>query len=391
MIKTIIIPQITLIFFLIGCTNSTDIPPSLSMSSLDSVPTLPMVDAKTLLVSHIQVVQFANPEFNGALQPLVHFNYSGSAEYVEVQTCSDMWSGCRPIKNIFETRSALANSENGANVIVKLRACVDPARAIGGTNCGPWVQTSYKQWAIVDKDKADMQQELESIELAANDLSRQLDKLLKMKKKRAEKCRPKTSEQQELLSSERTITEALGRLGQGTIGAIGSSLARKSSEKCAAASSAEEKAKSSILKTGNLYLTDSSEQSQNSIGPSLSTTAVSTIVNRMAEALDRRASVNKDAETAAAAQCLRDQTISSAQPDGLTYDDLGYALPGIATALFDISAAPRKVSLEGICIDTLGTNFETALQSTEEATRVMAAQLQARSERLAAKIRGARP
>lgn len=213
-----------------GCFSSPSPQSSRSSASsgalnLDAIPSLPTnVDASKLVIADIVVAQFSNPKFAGAVQPLVDFSYSGSTDYVEVKTCIVSSGVCSPAKNLFETNSAIANTTEATQVVVKLRACVDPSRALGGTNCGPWFDKQYSQWAVPNKSKATLQADYEAIERDVKDLEKQMKDLLKLKADRATKCQPASEDAKALLESDKTLHQAIVKMGGGIVGAIGKKL-----------------------------------------------------------------------------------------------------------------------------------------------------------------------
>lgn len=382
----------TSLMSLTGCLNSNSVPQPARALNLDSIPTLPKVDPKTLLISDIQVVQFANPEFEGALQPLVDFRYSGTAEYVEIVTCVEPGESCSEAKDIFKTKSILANAPSGARVVVKLRACVSPGRSLGGSNCGEWFTSEYTQWAVTDQAKAKLQAEQEAIEIAEKELRDQLAKVLKMRTERANKCKAASPEQEAILSADKAMAESIGRLGQSALGVLSNALVRPDSSSCPQAAPPEQKeppaeqqqaSQNSTPAAGNLQLLGSIGGGL--IGPNiLSPDNIKKVVDTLSDALNKRRSASPapsaDGGAGAAAQCLVSATAPKA--GRLTLDDVGAALPGIASAIFDLSSADRRVKLEGICIGSLGNTFEQALAATEAAAKNTAARLQARQARL---------
>ncbi|MFZ9519391.1 MAG: hypothetical protein ACO3A4_02840 [Silvanigrellaceae bacterium] len=404
------ISLVTCALLAISCTNP-DGPQINKTLSLDSVPSLPMVDAKTLLISDINVVQYSNPKFGGAVQPLVNFSYSGFAEYVEVATCVESESSCSEAKNIFTTESTLANAPSGAKVVVKLRACVDRSRATGSSNCGEWFQSSYNQWAVIDREKAALQEEQQAIEIATKELQTHLEAILKYKLERANKCKPATEQQKAALAADKGLAEALGKLGQSALGVISNAIA-KGTPGCNAAAPAGDKtqtdpaagktptdpaASGQTPATGAnngtdpaagaakllLDLSATATPGAQMIGPSaLSSTSLTTIVDKIAGALQSKGN-------GAAAQCVSQQTATKAGK--LTLNDVGAVLPQIAGAIFNLANAEREVALEGICIESLNQKLETAIQTSTAAAKILAAELQARSARLKAKMGGANP
>jgi uncharacterized protein YfcZ (UPF0381/DUF406 family) len=399
------------LLFTAGCTETTK-PRTSRALSLDSVPSLPSVDPKTLIISDISVSQFSNPDLEGALQPLVDFRYSGSAEYVEVMTCIEETGQCSPSKNIFQTQSTLANSPNGSEVVVKLRACVDASRSLGSSNCGQWFQSTYTQWAITDKALAALVQEAEDIESATKELKQNLEKLFKMKAERANKCQPSTPEQKALLEADRAFVESIGKLGQGAIGMIANSLTIRGGSKCleeqrklqeeaenkeqpAAKPKPDAPAQSA---PASLNFLSSLSSGGNPILPSLNSANLKTVIDKLTEGVNKKAEAgNEEAEAAAA--CLEKKSADSAAGGsdgkaktaaaGLSIKDVAEVLPDVSTAIFDIANADRAVALEGICIKNLGDKFDSALKTTESVVKSMAEQLQLRRSALKTKVKGA--
>jgi len=185
-----------------------------------------MVEPASLKVSDITIAQYHDPKTGGTLQPFVDFRYSGSTDYVEVQTCAE-GSACTPPKSIFETNATLTNAASGARVVVKLRGCVNPARAIGKTNCGSWFEKEYTQWLVADKAKSELQEEFDALERSAADLEKKLQKVLALRAKRAEKCKPKDQSDTQMMEAEKGLVGSLGKLGGGLVGAIANSFAKK--------------------------------------------------------------------------------------------------------------------------------------------------------------------
>ncbi|MEY4066116.1 MAG: hypothetical protein RIR26_2324, partial [Pseudomonadota bacterium] len=222
-----------------GCFNSPA-PETRTRSSspfnLDSIPPLPMVEPASLKISDITIAQSHDPRTGGTLQPFVDFRYSGSTDYVEVQACAE-GSACTPPKNIFETNATLTNAPSGARVVVKLRGCVNPARAIGNSNCGSWFEKEYTQWFTADKAKSELQEEFDALERSAGDLEKKLQKVLALRAKRAEKCKAKDPAQAQILDAERGLVGSLGKLGGGLVGAIAKSIADKPAPAAAPATS----------------------------------------------------------------------------------------------------------------------------------------------------------
>ncbi|MEN9810346.1 MAG: hypothetical protein RLZZ488_1913 [Pseudomonadota bacterium] len=391
-----------------GCMNQADKPRIAKTLSLDSVPSLPRVDASTLLISDIQVVQFQDPKLNGAIQPLVDFRYSGSAEYVEVATCVDSETACGEPKRIFQTQATLANGPSGAKVYVKMRACVDPSRATGASNCGEWFQSSYTQWAVIDRKAAAYQEEKEAIEIATNELRQQLSLLLKLKTDRALKCKPATAEQKAALEADKALADSLAKLGQGAIGIIADALA-KGSGKCLEvakqeaekqkAKEQEEKAPATTPEPAPapsspaafeppvIALVGSASSNASMIGPNgLSSQNLKLVVDKLIEGLQKRPAASSNE---AVAQCIAEQTKS--MPGKITLNDVGAILPDLAGAIFDFANAGRAVALEGICIDNLGKKLEESIQVANDSAKTLAAQLQARTARNEAKLNGGNP
>jgi hypothetical protein len=378
--------------------NQSDKPRVSKALSLDSVPSLPRVDASTLLLSDIQVVQFQDPQLNGAIQPLVDFRYSGSAEYVEVATCVASETACGEPKRIFQTQATLANGPSGAKIYLKLRACVDQARATGSSNCGEWFQTSYTQWAITDRNAAAIQEEKEAIEIATTEMMNLLSLLLKLKTERALKCKPATAEQQAALEADKALAESLGKLGQGAIGILADALA-KGSSKCLEVAKQEEPPPATApdpapapsttpaLQPAVLALVGSASGNASMIGPNgLSSQNLKVVVDKLIEGLQNRPAASSNP---AVAQCIAEQTQS--MPGKITLNDVGAILPDLAGGIFDFVNAERAVALEGICIDNLGKKLETSIQTTQTAIKVLSAELQARTARNNAKMNGGKP
>ena len=396
-----------------GCTETATKPLSAKSLSLDSVPSLPRVDPKTLIISDISISQFTNPDLDGALQPLVDFRYSGTAEYVEVMTCVEGTGQCSQSKNIFQTQSTLANSPNGSEVVVKLRGCIDPARSTGSGNCGEWFQKTYTQWAVTDKALAAMIQEAEDIESATKELKESLEKLFKLKMERAKKCTPATAEQKALLEADRAFVESIGKLGQGAVGLIANTLTIKNGSKCVE----EEKAKAETAAAGETknspekqppaaaaslnFLSGLSQGGLPTL-PNLSSANLKTVVDKLTEGVNRKAEAgNADAEAAKA--CLERKTASAsgassasgtsknapARAPGISITDVANVIPDISTSIFDIANADRAVALEGICIASLGEKFDASLRATEAAAKGMAERLQERRAALKARAKGA--
>jgi hypothetical protein len=212
-----------------GCFNSPA-PESKTRGSspfnLDSVPSLPMVDPASLKIGDITIAQYHDPKTGGTLQPFVDFRYSGSTDYVEVQACVEGGS-CTPPKNIFDTAATLTNAPSGALVLVKLRGCVNPSRAIGKSNCGSWFEKEYTQWHVADKAKSQLQEEFDAIERSAADLESKLQKVLALRAKRAEKCKAKDPVEAQMLEAEKGLVGSIAKLGGGIVGAIANKLAEK--------------------------------------------------------------------------------------------------------------------------------------------------------------------
>lgn len=388
-----------------ACTNTTDKPRSSKSMSLDSVPNLPRVDAKTLLISDIQVNQFANPQFGGAIQPLVDFRYTGLAEYVEVMTCNEAGAACSEAKNVFQTQSTLANGPSGTKIVVKLRACVDPARAIGSSNCGDWFQTTYMQWAVIDKEKSELQAEYESIQLDIKELVKQMQNLLKLKQERANKCKPATPEQKALLDADRSFAESLGKLGQSGLGVLANGIAM-GSQQCKAAKAAAEAERNKPQETAtttsaagstdkpattttaaslNLGEAPGAGSGGNMMGAiNLPSLDIKSIVDKLSQGLQDKAGAMGGPDMSA---CITELTAS--KQGRLTLNDVGAVLPNIATAVFDLTNADRKVALEGICIGSLGQKLEASIEITAAAVKSLASSIQARSAKIKAKLGGA--
>jgi hypothetical protein len=399
-----------------GCTEPASKPLSAKSLSLDSVPSLPSVDPKTLIISDISVSQFANPDLDGALQPLVDFRYSGTAEYVEVMTCVEGTGQCSQSKNIFQTQSTLANSPNGSEVVVKLRGCIDPARSIGSGNCGEWFQKTYTQWAVTDTALAAMIQEAEDIESATKELKESLEKLFKLKSERAKKCTPATAEQKALLEADRAFVESIGKLGQGAVGLIANTLTIKNGSKCVK----EEKAKAETAATGDTKIQPEKQPPEAAASlnflsglsqgglptlPNLSSANLKTVVDKLTEGVNKKAEAgNADAEAAKA--CLEKKAAAAsgasgasaasgaskkapAKAPGISVKDVADVIPDISTSIFDIANADRAVALEGICIKSLGEKFDASLKATEAAAKGMAERLQERRAALKARAKGA--
>jgi len=392
----------------LGCTNSPAKPPTSRMaSSLDSIPPLPRVDPKTLIISDISVSQFANPDYEGAIQPLVDFRHSGSAEYVEAVTCIDETGECSEAKNLFKTEFTLANQKGGAKVIVKLRACVDPARSTGASNCGEWFQSSYTQWTITNQAKAALMYEEEQIEIGTKELKSNLEKLFKLKSERAAKCQPSTPEQKALLDADRALAETFGKMGQSALGIVADALSRKGTgtetATCSEGGPQKEEAKegenNTPTTTGENGQPQASALNLNvkelfgqgvALLPGLASKAgaPAIFVDKFKEILEKRASSpgNDGKEAAAAAQCIKEQT--QVKGPGITVNDVAAVLPQVSTAIFDLTNAERVVALEGICIGTLGQKFETAIDVAEATVKSMATRLQERRLALKAKSGG---
>ncbi|NBW81756.1 hypothetical protein EBR21_08375, partial [bacterium] len=371
----------------VSCMNSETQRVARPMS-LDSVPSLPMVDAKTLLISDINVTQFSNPKLAGAIQPLVDFRYSGSAEYVEVVTCVDSQSSCSEAKDIFKTESTLANAPGGSKVIVKLRACVNPSRATSSSNCGEWFQSSYTQWTVTDREKAALVEEQESIEIAKKEFNRQLEAILKKKLERANKCKAATPEQTAALAADKALAEALGKLGQSALGVITDGIVKgggacdgsgkeSGTPDATGTATATPTATAAAPANGQKLLLNLSAPGGSNpsglIGPSaLSPENLKTVIDKISDALQKKGADN-------AAQCLAQQT--STKAGKLTLNDVGAVLPSVAGAIFSLVTAGREVALEGICIESLNQKLDTAIQTATAAAKILGEELQARQAR----------
>lgn len=402
---------------------------NISSMNLNSVPDLPKVDASRLKISDIVVSSYINPDFQGAAQPFVDYSYSGSTDYVEVKTCSAATRSCGPTKNLFETNSLLANAPEPGRIVVKLRGCVVPERSSGESNCGPWFETEYEQWVVVDKEKASLQEDYEGIERDVKSLEQQLKKVLALKEKRAEKCKPASEGAEALLKADKTLVAAMTKLGGGLVGALGKKLTEKaSSETSSAASSKPGEGNDRKPETDPSSNPDSLGEifafaGFGKIGEIISgqnSSHLSTIFNVMKDALTSKSGAQKSIADGISRIFQRDgnsgQGDSKNKPDAknpsgggdkpagaaaaeaatklskagtgssFKWDVVIGALPSLAEGIFDLNNADRRVSLEGICVDDLGAKQEQALLLAQEQAEQMILNLHTRAQSIRAKL-----
>ena len=409
--------------------------PASSALNLDSVPSLPTVDAAQLKISDIVVAQFNNPKLQGAVQPFIDFRYSGSTDYVEAKTCIEATGACVDSKNIFENNATLANAPDGARVIVKLRACVNPGRSSGSSNCGSWFEKEYTQWAAADKSKSALVEEYEAIDREVKNLDKQLKAVLNLLQVRAEKCKPASAGAKDLLDAEKGMITAITKLGGGIVGAIGKKLTESPPAKPDASS-----AGTSTLPPATTIGTDNSVialTSENSLSLSGGSSNKEIIVAQAAEhvpkifkflgdALKKKADAQKklaDEKTdtpAAAPEAAGGSPASgdssttpptepsskeSGKPGDASADaaqklakataagpfkwaPIIDALPSLAEGIFDLSNADRKVAQEGICVDALSTKQGEAIEFAKAEAGQSILRLQQRLQSVRAKIGG---
>jgi hypothetical protein len=442
-----------------GCFSNPTVPsrPTASTLNLDSVPPLPAVDAAQLRISNIVVAQYADPRTGGTMQPVLDFRYSASTDYVEAKTCVDTTGACTESKNIFENKGTLANAPDGARVVVQLRACVNPERSKGSSNCGSWYSQEYTQWASTNKEKTLLQEEFEAIERDAKELDKKLKTVLKLREERAAKCKPATEGAKALLEAERGLVGSITRLGGGIVGAIAKKLTERpppsdsstGSGSGAGASGGSGSGSSSGSGGGALEpavyalapgqeLALSSGGSGRQIIVAQDPKFVPKLLSVMSEALKLKSSAlklisreknfNAGAATAEApaegakpsaegakppaegakptggdpaatdpkagtapageAADKASKALSQAASSGgaVNWEIITGALPTLADAIFDMANADRRVALEGICVDGLGTKLEETIKMAEEETNRAIMQLTARAQRVRAKL-----
>lgn len=390
--------------------------PASTALNLDSVPSLPTVDAAQLKISDIVVAQFNNPKLQGAVQPYIDFRYSGSTDYVEAKTCIEATGACVDSKNIFENNATLANAPDGARVIVKLRACVNPGRSSGSSNCGSWFEKEYTQWAAADKSKSALAEEYEAIEREVKNLDKQLKAVLDLLQVRAEKCKPASAGVKDLLDAEKGVITAITKLGGGIVGAIGKKLTESPPAKSDARS-----AGTSTLPPATTIGTDNRDialTSENSLSLSGGSSNKEIIVAQAAEhvpkifkflgdALKKKADAQKKladekSDTPAAAREAAEgspapgaaaekaaQTLTKAAADGpFKWAPIIDALPSLAEGIFDLSNADRKVAQEGICVDALSAKQGEAIEFAKAEAGQSVLRLQQRLQSVRAKIGG---
>ena len=412
--------------------------PASSALNLDSVPSLPTVDAAQLKISDIVVAQFNNPKLQGAVQPYIDFRYSGSTDYVEAKTCIEATGACVDSKNIFENNATLANAPDGSRVIVKLRACVNPGRSSGSSNCGPWFEKEYTQWAAEDKSKSALVEEYEAIEREVKNLDKQLKAVLNLLQVRAEKCKPASAGAKDLLDAEKGMITAITKLGGGIVGAIGKKLTEsppaKPKAEASPATTEPVLPPATTIGTDNSVIALTSENSLSLSGGSSNKEIIVAqakehlpkIFKFLGDALKKKSEAQKkladeksatpaaapeaagsspasgDSSTtpptepsskepgkpgAAAEQAA--QTLTKAAADGpFKWAPIIDALPSLAEGIFDLSNADRKVALEGICVDALSTKQGEAIAFAKAEAEQSILRLSQRLQSVRAKIGG---
>jgi hypothetical protein len=426
-----------------GCFSSPTTPskPASRNFNLDSVPALPMVDPAQLRISDLIVGQYADPRTGGTMQPILDFRYSGSTDYIEAKTCIEATGACTESKNIFENKGTLANAPDGSRVVVQVRACVNPGRSKGSSNCGPWYSQEYTQWVSTNKEKTLLQEEFEAIERDAKELDKKLKQVLKLREERAAKCQPATEGAKALLEAERGLVGAISKLGGGIIGAIGKKLTERppsssgSSGTGGASGSGGSSGSGGALEPAIYALTPELSLSLGSVREIIvaaNSKDVPKLIGIMSDALklksealkklagekgfnssasskesggeagktategakppategstgaDPKAGTTAPGEAAEKASEKLSQATSAA--GGVQWDVITGALPTLADAIFDLSNADRKVALEGICVEGLGTKLEATIKLAEEETTRAILQLSARAQRVRAKL-----
>ena len=393
--------------------------PASSALNLDSVPSLPTVDAAQLKISDIVVAQFNNPKLQGAVQPYIDFRYSGSTDYVEAKTCIEATGTCVDSKNIFENNATLANAPDGSRVIVKLRACVNPGRSSGSSNCGPWFEKEYTQWAAEDKSKSALVEEYEAIEREVKNLDKQLKAVLNLLQMRAEKCKPASAGAKDLLDAEKGMITAITKLGGGIVGAIGKKLTEsppaKPKAEASPATTEPVLPPATTIGTDNSVIALTSENSLSLSGGSSNKEIIVAqakehlpkIFKFLGDALKKKSEAQKkladekSATPAAAPEAAGSspasgaaaekaaQTLTKAAADGpFKWAPIIDALPSLAEGIFDLSNADRKVAQEGICVDALSAKQGEAIEFAKAEAGQSILRLSQRLQSVRAKIGG---
>jgi hypothetical protein len=393
--------------------------PASSALNLDSVPSLPTVDAAQLKISDIVVAQFNNPKLQGAVQPYIDFRYSGSTDYVEAKTCIEATGACVDSKNIFENNATLANAPDGSRVIVKLRACVNPGRSSGSSNCGPWFEKEYTQWAAEDKSKSALVEEYEAIEREVKNLDKQLKAVLNLLQVRAEKCKPASAGAKDLLDAEKGMITAITKLGGGIVGAIGKKLTEsppaKPKAEASPATTEPVLPPATTIGTDNSVIALTSENSLSLSGGSSNKEIIVAqakehlpkIFKFLGDALKKKSEAQKkladekSATPAAAPEAAGSspasgaaaekaaQTLTKAAADGpFKWAPIIDALPSLAEGIFDLSNADRKVAQEGICVDALSAKQGEAIEFAKAEAGQSILRLSQRLQSVRAKIGG---
>lgn len=431
-----------------SCTNTESTPRSSSaLLRLDSIPDLPKVHAKSLQIGNISVAQYSNPKFLGAIQPLVNFKYTGSAEYIEVVTCVEGENKCSEPKNLFQDKSTLPNAPDGATVVVKLRACVSASRTLDSSNCGEWFQSSYKQWFTADKVKAALQEEQHRIEVDLKALREQLTNLLKLRAERASRCQARAGGDEALtqsLQADQVLNSALAKLGEGIVTSIGSAIVERSEGRCTRTQTAieakqnnEQEAQQSAGGTegtppknsatggtsGNrkslpgsvdsiallLNSPTSNSAAASYIDPGIYTPAqLKTITDSLGNAAETKwlqqfaptssgaqqssasrttsgSVVDKQAPQFDVSQCMS-SAAAGAHVGGLTLNDVGEVIPDVANAIFAMNNADREAKAEATCKESLSASLDSAVTATTNAVGELITRLQERSATLKSEI-----